>query len=668
MGTTAREGRTGREQATLAGWAALTARVAPVARVASATRAATIAPAALAALAALFLVGGCDPELNEIEVDPRLPIATAYQAGFWERVYVLNCGRGQHCFAAWSAEEGLTGGNEGMILHWRDGRVWNEDLPVRLTVFGLAAHEPGIAYALVYKNAVYRYESGAWTRDRMADNSWQLRRIWCDRDGTVTAVGAHGRIQRRVGGVWSAVALDLEEDLTEIWGDGDGELWIAGEAGALVHCEDGAWTVERPFGDGAELVDVAGDAQGNLAVLAAHLEGEYEDWHDTVYCRVGETWQALPPLDHQSDKSVVLIEGRPLVFIRYGEYVWWDGSTWVAGETEGDGAGIFTATVAVEGLVLGLDPSGRVIRWAGGHGERAVDNQGTLRSVVLAGADTLVQTSSGSVLRRQSGKWEPELQVASPSSDRAMLLDDTGVPCVASQRDLYRREGGSWRPLPLPIYVTEVFALADRSLCLFSYEDEIWVFTGGTLRKLGVLPSNQEIVGAAGPSAREFWLCSRYHLFHFDGAGFTMVQMSVDSESRILAWSEADGLLVGCWDGLFAWEGDGTSQLTPRRDWALTETRYWFAALAPLPAGDLLAWVEPGLLLRRVSGVWDYPQGAGFDVVREQMTVSSGSWGSVYGSGQTMVIVATAPGAAICASPEALYIYRDATGRAACGD
>jgi len=87
-----------------------------------------------------------------------------------------------------------------------------------------------------------------------------------------------------------------------------------------------------------------------------------------------------------------------------------------------------------------------------------------------------------------------------------------------------------------------------------------------------------------------------------------------------------------------------------------------------LPAGDLLAWVEPGLLLRRLSGVWDYPQGAGFDVIREQMTVSSGSWGSVYGSGQTMVIVATEPGAAICASPEALYIYRDATGRAACGD
>lgn len=651
--------------------AAEAAPVAPATPVSPAARAATIATAALtalAALAALMLASSCDPELNEIEIDPRLPVATAYQGGSWERVYVLNCGRGQRCFAAWSPEEGLTGGNEGMILHWRDGRVWNEDLPVRLSVFGLAAREPGIAYALVHKNAVYRYEGGAWTRDRTADNGWQLRRIWCDRDGTVTAVGEHGRIQRRVGGVWSAVALDLEENLEEIWGDGDGELWIAGEAGVLVHCEDGAWTVERPFGDGAELMDVAGDAQGNLAVLAAHREGEYEDRHDIVYWRAGGTWQELPPLDRWSGKSVVLVEGRPLVFFTYGHYAWWDGSTWVAGETEGDGAGIFRDTVAVDGLVLGLDYDGMLIRWAGGLGERAVDSQGALRSVVLAGADTLVQTSSGSVLRRQSGQWEPELKIASPASDRAMLLDDAGVPCVAGARDLHRREGGSWRPLPLPIYVTAVFALADRSLCLISHEDEVWVFTGGTLRKLGVLPGNPEMIGAAGPSAREFWLCSRYHLFRFDGTGFTTARMSDDGESRILAWSDADGLLIGCRDGLFAWEGDGTRQITPRRDWALTETRYGFAALAPLPAGDLLAWVEPGLLLRRVSGVWDYPQGAGFDVVREQMTVSGGSWGSVYGGGQDMVIVATAPGAAICASPEALYIYRDAPGRAACGD
>ena len=634
--------------------------MAPARLTALAAQVASAPRIALAALAALFLAAGCDPELNEIEVGPRLPVATAYDGGSWEMLGVLNCGRGLSCFAFWSPERGLVGGRSGVILRWQDGRVWNQDLPLRSSVIGLATQRPGIAYALLANNAVFRLDGTGWTRDRLADNGWQLRRIWCDQDGVVTIAGDHGRICGRNGGVWSTVSLGLEEDLVDIWGPGDGELWLIGKAGALVHHEDGQWLVEWPFAADEKLVDVSGDQSGDAVVVGQLPSGQTNRCR--VHWRQDGVWRDLPPL-HDNVYSAILLAGRPLLFGPTSFY-WWDGAQWVRQWMSDDGPRYIRDAVVAGDMALGLDDDDNLIRWSGGEGEVFVANLGVLHDAVVAGADTLVLTSNGSVLRHGPLGWTTERRFGQEwSIERSMRLDASGAPCVNDGDQLYRRVDGAWMALDLPFTAHQLHDLADNTLVLTNVETgEAWLHGAGGLRCIGFADQEAgrgwlDLMDVAGQSAAGFWLLD-YGLSYYDGLTFQRWPTSWTSGVDRLAWAPDDGLLLYGSRGLFALTNAGTEQLTPRRDWLLDEDSYGFRHVLALPSGEWLAWVQPGMLMRRAHGEWQYLRGAGFSVVTDHM--SAYPWDTIWGD-QRIRLVAREAGAVMCVTGEALLLYRDPT-------
>lgn len=578
---------------------------------------------ALVSLALLLLAAGCDPELREIEIGPRLPLVTTYEGGTWEALPVLSAGRSQLCFAAWSLDNGIVGGEDGLILRWRDGKLWNADFPMRADIWSLAVHRPGVAYALTGAGSIYRCDGREWVRDRNVDGGWGLSQLWCDLDGRVTVIGHHGRVLQRVGGVWSEVNLGIDEWLYDIWGPGDGELWIVGEDGVVLHQEDGAWSVTRPFGPGERLMDVTGDGAGNLVVLGVSGPSPYST-RDRVHARRAGRWQDLPD-PPAGLAGVVLMAGLPLVFSSEGVALW-SSDRWTIVEGAEWPDRMFADPVVIEDTVLAFGYSSDIVRWSGGQVEMVSEALGAVRDVAVSAGDTLVLTGDGRVLCRQNGIWEREFEAGddyynwqlafqTPAGDALSLLaGDT----------LWTRRAGQWTPHSLPFGFARAFTLGDGSLCLWAHSGGFWSYGADGLRSIGALMDADglsEPVAVAGPSGREFWfLTGNERLGYYDGVRLQEVGPGVAMEIRAIAWDPREGLLLYGESGLYLFTEEGTRQVTPRRDGAADIDRYWVSDVLVLPDGDCLVWASPNWLYRCRDGVWDCPHGAGFRVVEDRQS------------------------------------------------
>lgn len=619
------------------------------------------ATAMLAGLAVLLLAAGCDPELNEIEVGPRLPVVATYDGGSWQAFPALSAGRRQRCFAAWSPDKGVIGGDDGLILRWQGERLWNADFPLRADILSLAAHRPGVVYALTGAGSVYRCDGQEWARDRNADGGWGLSRLWCDHDGRVTAIGHHGRVLQRAGGVWSEAALGVVEWLYDIWGPGDGELWIVGQKGLVLHQEGGVWEAGRPFGAGEELVDVSGDAAGNVVIVGLIEENHYED-RARVHLRSAGAWRDLadPP---PGSSGAVMVGGHPLVFASGGAFAW-GGENWIALDGEPPASGIMGSLVALDGAVLGLTSGMDLVRWTAGRRETVSESLGWLYDVAVSAGDTLLMTDGGQVLRKRGLEWDREFEVH-PYENWPVFLKGRGETLSLLVGDtMWDRVAGAWTPRPLPFSFSRAFTLDDGSRCLVR-DGGLWLDGGsGGLRSLGTLAVDGVVcnpVAAAGPSAREFWfLDDKGRLGFCDGARLSQARPGGLEGIHALAWDPQAGLLLYGVSGLYALTDEGAQQITPRRDWARETDRYWVSDLLVLPDGDWLVWASPSWLYRRRGGVWDCPHGAGFTVVTDRQ--SNDQYGPMMFWRATPYLSAHAADAVLRVTRDALLVYRDSAG------
>jgi len=553
---------------------------------------------------ASLLVAGCFVEPEKVFVDPELPVVHEADLGSWQESPVLACGKEITAIAAWTADDLLIGGDDGVVLRWQDGRLTNHNLPGWLDVAALCTAPGGAAYAANSRGIIYRFENDEWKVDRPADPGGRISALWCDPAGTVTAAGNAGRLLRREGGIWSAIDLGVESDLLSIWGLGTDQLWVVGDDGVFIRSDGVNWRADVPFTRRHRFICVSGDAKGRLAILDDDNEVQFYD---------GYKWDVIPAANNTL-YGVMIIEDRLCAY--RGLWCEWSGLDW---EIDWESWHYHVdAAIALGDLVLFTSERGGICRRAGGQVSVLTEEMRHLDGLAQGPEGMNLITTGGWVFRHKQGLWEREIQLDSytPGAGRSLVGGEPGVlyALATSHGELFRYEGDAWTRFPdVGPRFSELHRLDDGSLVIESDEHSLWTLRGGVLDQLcWVPPTWGGFIGVAGPSLAEAWVLTQKYLGRFNGVSLEPFLFVDPPGLRGLAHDPQHGLLLFGQEGLFRLGENGLNDITPLLDLGDTFMRAEVLQLAVTNSGDWFAWVAPGKLLRRTATRWESPAGDTF--------------------------------------------------------
>ncbi len=580
----------------------------------------------IAALPVGFSTTGCNPDTRELLLDPRLPVAEPYAGGTWTKTPVLTCGRSVDALAAWSRDDVLMVGYDGLAVRVQGGVARNVDAPTTARLVAAAAQPDGPAWVSASDGSIYRLDGETWTIERRT--SVRAQALWRFPDGSLLGAGNAGYVLRRTpDGVWEDFNTGAGVSLTALWARNRDDCWALGGAGVVAHFDGTTWSVERPFGDDVwSLSRIAGDADGRVAIVDGSL----------IHLREDGVWRDLPELpnsDWASDAS--FLGGQLLAWYSRGWYRW-DGVAWVE---EGElGTAPFRHIVQGDDLLL-LDSNGGLLRLADGDVETLLPSLGGIADFEATPDGVVILTDMNWILRETATEWRVESKLSQYGSyssvGRRLLRSAAGYLVVLANGVLYREAEGGWEPLApsLGSSVTAIFPLEDGTLLLPS-GSRLWAWRDGLCAFLCEAPTAwSSLLSVAGESPAQARYLFEECLARYDGATMQTVADRPSIEVALLARDPVEGLLLAGRGGLFAGEGAGTLDITPRCEVGVRPERALIGDFAVTPAGDWLAWIDDGYLLRRRAGLWQRLDGTNGSPLGNRWPVAAGRSIRVVGGG-----------------------------------
>ena len=569
---------------------------------------------------------GCNPDTRELLLDPRLPVAEPYSDGTWTKTPVLTCGRGVHALAAWSRDDVLVVGYDGLAVRVQGGVARNVDAPTTLSLVAAVAQPDGPAWVSISDGSIYRLDGETWTFERRTFVRAQA--LWRFPDGTLLGVGNAGYgLKRTPDGVWEDFNTGAGVSLTALWARGGDDCWAVSADGAVAHFDGTTWSVERPFGEDAwSLRRITGDADGRVAIGDG----------DLIHLREDGVWRDLPLLPiATSVRDVAFLGGQLLAWNSRGWYRW-DGVAWVE---EGElGMYAFTHTVLGEDLLL-LDSCGGLLRLAAGDVETLLPPLGNIEDFEMTPDGAVILTAGGWILRQTATGWRIESQLSgyipNLTVGRDLMRSAAGYLLILVQGVLHREVEGGWEPLApsLGSSVDALFPLEDGTL-LLSDGSRLWAWRDGLCAFLCETPAAwRSLLSVAGESPAQASYLFQEGLARYDGVTMQKVADRPSINVVLLARDRVEGLLLAGSGGLFAGEGANTLDITPRCEVGGTPGRAVIRDFAVTPAGDWLAWTDDGFLLRRRTGLWQRLDGTNGSPLGNRSPVAAGRSIRVSGGG-----------------------------------
>ena len=168
-----------------------------------------------------------------------------------------------------SQQEGWAVGNDGLILHYIDGK-WQEIIsPTDKILYALDMLNENEGWAVGRHGTILHYQQGEWQQvpldiegvdwDGVQGDLYDIDMV--DED-TGWAVGYSNLLLRYQQGTWHKVDPITDESLLTIAAPSSDEAWATTTKGGLLHYQQGQWqAVERP---------------GRFNILAIEMLNEYE--------------------------------------------------------------------------------------------------------------------------------------------------------------------------------------------------------------------------------------------------------------------------------------------------------------------------------------------------------------------------------------------------------
>ncbi len=557
----------------------------------------------LAACAAPLLMAGCNPDTRELLLDPRLPVAESYAGGAWTASPVLTCGRSTSALAAWSRDDVLIAGWAGLAVRVQGGVARNVDLPTTYNLLTVVAQPDGPAWAAANDGTIYRLDGEAWSVEHRS--AVRLLALWSFPDGTLLGVGTGGYgLRRTVAGAWESFDTGAGVPLGGLWARDRDDCWAVGENGVVAHFDGAAWSVERPFAGSWSIGTVAGDVDGRVVVVKG----------DRVHLREAGVWRDLPELPPYatSARGATFLGGRLLAW-NYDGWYGWDGAAWVE---EGE-----LSTSPSRHLVLGddlllADSKGALLRLAAGGMETLLPALGSICDFETSPEGAVILTTRGWLVRETAAGWRPDLRLiedgwTNSGPGRHLLRRESGSLLALVTEELLGDSGEGWAPLPQArgLRFATTFPLADGGLLLWD-GNGVWTLSDSRCALLCAAPEAWgDLVGVAGPTPAGAGYLFPDLLARYDRVTLLPVASNLSLSVSQVCHDPVEGLLLAGAAGLFAEEGAGTRDITPRCVGNDLPERAEILDFAVTPGGDWLAWTENGQLLRRRAGLWQSLEG-----------------------------------------------------------
>jgi hypothetical protein len=145
--------------------------------------------------------------------------------------------------AVWgSGRDVFAGGDEGLLLHSRDGGAW-ETVPTGTTgnIDGLWGTSAGDAFAVADSDGTILHLDGSRWAAMASGTAKPLAGVWGRSSSDVFAVGFEGTVLHYDGARWSAMASGSTQHLTGVWGTAGGEVFAVGFGGTILRYDGARW-------------------------------------------------------------------------------------------------------------------------------------------------------------------------------------------------------------------------------------------------------------------------------------------------------------------------------------------------------------------------------------------------------------------------------------------
>jgi len=120
------------------------------------------------------------------------------------------------------------------------GDTWERTTSADLRVDTLSAAPDGIAWALVDRVDLIRWDGTSWTQPIANDQLGELQAFWGVGDDDVWAAGEDGLVLHFDGRAWRRVPAPATASIRALWGSGPNDVWGVGSG--LYHWDGRAWS------------------------------------------------------------------------------------------------------------------------------------------------------------------------------------------------------------------------------------------------------------------------------------------------------------------------------------------------------------------------------------------------------------------------------------------
>lgn len=321
---------------------------------------------------------------------------------------------------------------------WDDGSL----APCHPDFYGMDGDAPNNLWMVGEFGSVYRHDGAQWNQVPFLNDQYNLYDVEVLSSNSVWVVAAG--LYHWDGTAWEEVDLNNRSSLAlSMVSDTNG--WAVGYSGEIRH-----W-------DGTDFMTVTSPI--STALRDIQMLSATDGWavgDDGVILRYnGSTWGAftspttlgLTNLDMRSATEGYAIGNN--VFLR------WNGTAWTIAATPGDFFSVLTMVSPTEGFAAGYQG---IYEWNGATWTLTyTDTAPYLQAMTsLPGGEVVAVGASSSVLRYDSGVWNPE-NVPQPYILNAVAASSpTNVWAVGYNETLMRYDGATWQeapytPLPNPV-------------------------------------------------------------------------------------------------------------------------------------------------------------------------------------------------------------------------